>query len=60
MKVVSLECDCAETLALALGAWVPSEETASAYALEAFLECRWCGARTIDPELAEVSRSVLS
>ena len=50
-EVTAMNCDCAESLAGALGGSMQLSMTPSA----PIVSCPWCGKRSVEPELADVA-----
>lgn len=50
------ECDCGESLTLALGGWGGTDDGTPLRAKESHADCLWCGQRVVDPRLGDVNR----
>jgi hypothetical protein len=50
-----MNCDCAESLAGALGGSTCDEAQVSVTPAAPIVSCPWCGKRSVEPELADVS-----
>jgi hypothetical protein len=53
--VIAMNCDCAESLAGALGGSTCDETQVSVTPAAPIVSCPWCGKRSVEPELADVS-----
>jgi len=53
-EVIAMNCDCAESLAGALGGST-SDEALNATPAAPIASCPWCGKTSVEPELADVT-----
>jgi hypothetical protein len=56
--VIAMNCDCAESLAGALGGSTCDETQVSVTPAAPIVSCPWCGKRSVEPELADVTTFV--
>lgn len=57
-EVIAMNCDCAESLAGALGGSTCDEAQISMTPSAPIVSCPWCGKRSVEPELADVAAFV--